>query len=311
MACHLRQCQCRWLWLVGILYGLIAITEYPVVLIAGLIFLWAAAVWPNRWALWRVVAGAIPLGIIFILYNMAVFESPLPVGYEYSTLWQDVHSTGFLSFTSPSLVRYYGLMFSPVKGIFLLSPFLLLAVPGLIMMWRQKAHRVLATVLAVALAGYMTVYASSVMWWGGFTVGPRYLVPMLPFLVLPIAFTFNYLLSRSWGRVLTTVLIALSGLHVWAQTIAGQGWPPTDIFPLTFDTMNASFPLVDYALPLLQEGNIARNYGGLLLSLDGFAGLLPLLIVVLLIGLGVPYLLRQTSKEDAVQPGGLKPETPR
>lgn len=287
----------RWLWLVGALFGLVAITEYPAVVILGVIFVWALWQMPDRAALCRVVLGAVPLGLVFAGYNYAAFGTPLPVGYNYSTLWQDEHQTGFLSLTLPTLARFYGLTFSPVRGIFLLSPFLLLAFPGFVGMWRQRRdQRGTAVTLALVVAGFFAYNAASVMWWGGFTVGPRYLVPMLPFLALPVIFALNWLFGRAWGVLLAAALIGLSVFHVGALTIAGQGWPPVDEFPLTVAQMNASFPLADHALPLLRAGDVARNYGGIVLGLGGLAGLLPLLAAVALVGLAGPRLFTRRGR---------------
>jgi len=99
-----------------------------------------------------------------------------------------------------------------------MSPFLLFAIPGFIMMWRQqKAIRGVVTVLLLAVAFFLFYNSSSVMWWGGFTVGPRYLVPMLPFMVLPIIFVLNALLERWWGRALTALLLVISIVSVGAH----------------------------------------------------------------------------------------------
>ncbi|HLV35278.1 MAG TPA: hypothetical protein VKY59_09205, partial [Spirillospora sp.] len=196
--------------------------------------------------------------------------------------------------TSPSLERLYGLTFSPAKGLFLISPFLLLCVPGLIAMWRRgHQQRPLVVALALSIAALFAFYASSVMWWGGHTVGPRYLIPILPFMTLPIILTFAYLFRRVWGILLTGALLVISVIMVWVQTIAGQAWPPTDAFLLTIDLMNSSNTFIDYSLPLLLAGDVARNYGGILLGLDGLAGLLPLLIALLVTGIGVPYAMLQ------------------
>lgn len=282
----------RWLWLAGLLFGLATITEYPIVTVLGIVFLWAVYVYPKRLALWRVIAGAIPLGLIFMAYNYAAFESVLPVGYEYSTLWQDEHNAGFLSFTTPSLERLYGLTFSPAKGLFLISPFLLLAVPGLLLMWRHyRGQRPMIIALALATASQFALYSASIMWWGGHTIGPRYLVPVLPFMALPIIAAFDALFKRGWGILLTGLLLAWSLIVVWVQTIGGQSWPPTPAFLLTFDLMNRSNTFLDYSLPLVLNGDIARNYGGLLLGLDGLAGLLPLLAGVIVMGGVLPFVL--------------------
>ncbi len=302
----------NWLWMIGILFSLAVITEYPIVLALGLIVLWAFIRMPNRLALWRMILAGIPLGLLFAAYNFAIFETPLPVGYNYSINWQTEHETGFLSLTTPSLVRYYGLMFSPVRGIFILSPVLLLFFPGIVMLWQQrKDQRGVAILLALVFATFFSYNASSVMWWGGFTVGPRYLVPLLPFMMLPASFALDWLFNRRWGRILGGFMIAVGIFSVGALSIAGQQWPPIELFPFTFAEMNSTFPLMDYALPLLAQGDVARNYGGILLNLPGLASLLPLLIAVLGILLVVPRILshnsprrRPNTLEQATEPSG-------
>lgn len=292
----------NWLWLVGVLFSFATITEYPIVPLLGIIFVWALIQMPNRLALYRVVIGAIPLGIIFMAYNYAAFQSVLPVGYQYSTNWQGEHQTGFLSLTAPdeeNFVRLYGLTFSPVRGIFLMSPFLLLAIPGFVLMWQQqKALRGVLGVMLLAVVFFLFYNSSSVMWWGGFTVGPRYLVPMLPFMVLPIIFVLNSLLERLWGKALVAVLVVVSIFSVGAMTIAGQQWPPVDTWPTSFDLMNQTSTLFDYSLPLLAAGDVARNYG-LVIGLRGLASLLPLLAALVVIGVGVPLVMRRRDARPA------------
>jgi hypothetical protein len=281
----------NWLWLVGVLFGLTTITEYPVVPFLGVIFLWAAFKMPNRLALYRVVLGAIPLGLIFAAYNYAIFGTPMPVGYEYSTNWQEVHQTGFMSLTSPTLDRLYGLTFSPFRGIFLLSPFLLLTFPGLYWMWREKPEQRSTTVaLMVVIAGFFLYNAASIMWHGGFTVGPRYFVPALPFMALPIIFSFNRWLPRLAGRIIISLLILAGGFNVWIQTISGQAFPPVEQIPIDVVGYNTVNPLMDYSLPLLLQNNIARNYG-IIAGLPGVLSLIPLFLAITAILVVMLYIL--------------------
>ncbi len=274
----------RWLWVVGVLFGFVAITEYPVVLFLGFIFLWAAFKMPNRLALYRVVFGALPLGLLFAAYNYTVFHTPLPVGYEYSTNWQEVHDQGFMSLTSPSFQTFLGLTFGPFRGLFFIAPVLLLAAPGLILMGRQRPeYRSVTVLLTLVIGGFLLYNSSSVMWWGGHAVGPRYLVPMIPFIALPIIFAFNWLLPQPAARYVVIFLAALSLFNVGAQTIAGQYFPPANV-----DGVDITNPLVQYSLPLLAEGDVARNYGIVILGLPGMWSLIPLIAAVIVVYLIVP-----------------------
>ncbi len=304
-----EKASLRWLWVVGVLFSFAAITEYPIVPALGIIFLWALWRMPNRIALYRVVIGAVPLFIIFAAFNYVTFQTILPAGYEYSTNWQGEHQSGFLSLQLPSLdnlVRLYGLTFSPVRGIFITSPFLLLAIWGYYLMWKElKDKRGAVITIGLFVAFFLFYNSSSVMWWGGFTIGPRYLVPMLPFFVLPIIFVFNRLLEKRWGQILVAALVAFSAFSIWAMNIAGQSWPEVGVSPTTFATMTASNTLVNYSLPLLQQGNVARNYA-MILGLPGFVSLIPLFVLLIAVYLIVPRLLNRREAQLQLQNQGLK-----
>jgi hypothetical protein len=137
--------------------------------------------------------------------------------------------------------------------------------------------------LILIIAGFFLYNSSSVMWWGGHSIGPRYLVPMLPFMALPIIFAMNQLLRSRTNRLVFVVLVGVSLFNVWAQTIGGQALPPA----ILDDGTEIRNPLMEYSIPLLLQGNIARNYG-IFLGLRGFHSLIPLLVAVLGIYFVVP-----------------------
>jgi hypothetical protein len=287
----------RWLWVVGLLFSLVVITEYPVVIALGVIFVWAVIKMPNRFALYRIVLGAVPLGLIFAGYNYAIFGTPMPAGYEYSTLWQGVHQTGFMSITMPSLTTFLGLTVSPFRGLFFVSPILLLGIVGMIFAWAEKkADRSMILVLALVSGFFLLFYASSVMWWGGHTVGPRYLTPMVPFLTLPIIFAFNLWWRSKLNRAVIMVLIAFSFVNVWIQTTAGQAFPPD----FTEAGTSVTNPLFQYSLPLFVQGNIARNYG-LVVGLKGLLSFIPLFVVVAGIYIIIPRWLSRRERQQELK----------
>ncbi|MEZ4836804.1 MAG: hypothetical protein R2873_33225 [Caldilineaceae bacterium] len=67
--------------------------------------------------------------------------------------------------------------------------------------------------------------ASSSMWWGGFAVGPRYLLPMLPWMTLAAAFAVEMWLRSRWSAVALIALLAWAWAATWAVTLAGQAFP--------------------------------------------------------------------------------------
>lgn len=259
---------------IGLLLGLAVITEYPAALIAAAVAVYLILRIPHKAHLGWALAGALIPGLLWMAHNMAIFGRAVVFGYSYSTLYLDKHGTGFLSLTRPSLQALWGITFGSFRGLFYLSPILLLALPGLVLMVRRPSVRAEALVCGWAFVSFILFNGSSVMWEGGFAVGPRYLVPMLPFLVPPLLLAMERLLPGAAGRALLAVLGAWSFLAVWAQALGGQAFP--DWTP---------DPLFRYSLVRLAQGDVARNLG-MLLGLDGLASLIPLgLIVSALIGI--------------------------
>jgi hypothetical protein len=75
-----------------------------------------------------------------------------------------------------------GLLFSPTRGLFVFSPFLLFVPLCLPLVLRDRATRGLTVVLGVAIIGQLTLYGIS-DWRQGISWGPRWQTDMLPILV--------------------------------------------------------------------------------------------------------------------------------
>jgi hypothetical protein len=259
----------RSLLAIGLLLGYSVITEYPSALIVGILFLYTFYRLSDRRRIgWVILPGAL-VATGWMTYNNAIFGSPFELGYGYSELWAEQHHTGFMSLTWPHWEVIWGTTFSPFRGLFVLSPLLLLAVPGFILWYRSGEHRPEFWVALTSVLAMFLFNSSSIMWWGGFAIGPRYLLPMLPLMALPIIFVFREWEKRMWMSVLHIALFAWSLIATWGLTLAEQAFPP--------DTLRN--PLVEYAWPNWQMGNIARNLG-MFLHLPGILSLLPLLLGV-------------------------------
>jgi hypothetical protein len=113
------------------------------------------------------------------------------------TAWYSLRRDGTLvpavyggSFTTPIGTGLYGLVLSPGKGLFAYNPFLLLAIPGAVALWRRDRA---ATALLVGLMVARTLlYARWSDWPGGIAWGPRFLMPA----VGPLALLAVYGVSR-------------------------------------------------------------------------------------------------------------------
>jgi hypothetical protein len=142
----------------------------------------------------------------------------------------------------PSLEALIGITISPYRGLFFVSPFLVIALGGLAAMLRDRERRVDSiTVLLTILmfVGFNTTFNG---WDGGFSFGPRYLIPIIPFLGLAALHAIHRLLP------LWIVLGVISVANNFAAT-AVDPQPSASV----------RHPLRDYIYPLLLEGSFDRE----------------------------------------------------
>ncbi len=98
-----------------------------------------------------------------------------------------------------------GLLVSPGKGLLWYCPIVLVC-----LIWWRRLHvtnRLLSWVLANTIVFHWVFLACRSDWHGGFCLGPRYLMPVVPFLLLPVAtflseqaVTDHQQESGRWGR---------------------------------------------------------------------------------------------------------------
>jgi len=291
-----RPVSTRTLLITGLLLGYSVIAEYPSVLIAGILSFYALHRLNHRRRIGWVILGGSLMAAALMGYNTAIYRSPLELGYRYSELWAEKHQAGFMSLTWPHWEAIWGITFSRFRGLFVLSPWLLLSAPGFVLWWRSGERRPELLVCLSSVLAFLWFNTSSIMWWGGFAVGPRYLLPSLPFMALPTVYAFRGWRWRGvgWG---IAMLFAWSWVATWGLTLAGQAFPP--------DTIRD--PLLEYALPHLARGNLARN-AGTMLGLAGWWSLAPLAVILTLIG--VAWWCRRHQQCARCSPSGVGAASP-
>jgi len=175
--------------LAGFLMGLAIVTEYQTTLIGLALFFYILAFRETRRAVARYLIGGLPLIAGLAYYNYVRFGNPLEFGYEYHVTWGRSFQPGVLGAFNLSLSALWAITFGP-KGLFIQSPVLLLVPVGLGVMIRDKTYRREA-LFFIAVALLFLVFDAS---WvvpnpmGGTSPGPRRLIPILPFVVVPLLF---------------------------------------------------------------------------------------------------------------------------
>ncbi len=186
----------------------------------------------------RFILGGIPFAILLGWYHYVCFGSA----------WR--HSvTGSKNFTQegllfgvlrkPSGEVLWGLTFSEYRGLFFLSPILLLAFVGAIVMIRKRVMLRELAVIAAIFVIFLAVNASFNGWEGGFAFGPRYLLPVIPLLAIPILFAW-----RNFLLIITLVSVAIQFVATAVNVTPDGG---------------IRHPLREYLVPAFTRGELAAN----------------------------------------------------
>ncbi len=210
----------NWLWLGGAGFGLAVLTRTVSALLlpAFLAYLWSleqgdqAGSNPqltlprapgNLFAIasGRAVCFLLPVAMLSALqvaYQWWAFGNPWSGGYR-GEGWQ-----------TPLWLGLYGLLLSPGKSLLLFTPLTLLSGWGWAR-WVREGWRREAVFFAASFLLWLLFHAGWWTWHGGWSWGPRFMVPMLPFLILPIGSLWRL------GRGPRTAIIILAAIGFAVQ----------------------------------------------------------------------------------------------
>ena len=158
----------------------------------------------RRRVLWYLL-GATVVAIPFCLYNLSVFHALLPPYYLAGRL--DLFSVRFLEALA-------GNLFSPARGLFVWSPFLLLALASAVKRVRDRSLEPVGYAFGAILVLHWISISAFPHWWGGHSVGSRFFTDVLPywawFLVAPFDSLIQSFRARPLRPVAAALLIAFS-----------------------------------------------------------------------------------------------------
>jgi hypothetical protein len=166
-----------------------------------------------RAALWRWIAWAIPPALLALIYNALYNGSPFIFGY------QDGFAQTMAWLRADGIV---GLFLSPSRGLFIYSPFLVLAIYGAWLARRELARLFyfFAAILFVVSAYVLSMFQN---WDGGWGYGSRLLVDALPyiaFLLIPMFLHLRGAARWMFGSGVAYAVI-LQAFGLWDY---GQRW---------------------------------------------------------------------------------------
>jgi hypothetical protein len=223
-------------------------------------------------------AAAVPIAIL-LAYHDVCYGSPLRTGYDASQTFAHFHKQGFLGMGTLRGVAFWGSLTKPDNGLLVLSPWVLLAIPGGVILWR-KGERGHVITVAVIVVMYVLFISSIAMWRGGWGVGPRYITVMLPFLLPLLAAALQawkdkpLLLGAASGTIISSIAIYC------LTAVTFPYWP---------DSLKN--PLYEVTFRLLADNAVAPNVGSAL-GIGGVLGIVPLLLLLVVL---VGWTLRRAS----------------
>jgi len=228
------------------------------------------------------VSGLLLSLLPLLLYNYSIFNNPFEFASSHidRQIYRTAYPQSFLSMLSlkkneivsmgfdisfiekllehfhfmPTLPNPYvmlRLLFYPYRGLFFYSPILLLSIPGLFFMFRKyKAESILIVLALILLVSIISMRRN---WWGGYCFGNRYLVPIVPFLSLPLIFAFKKIDRRIFLILFSlSVFINILGLQP-AEDLA-YDWNNMDMRSDWLIRQNSfqilANPLLEHYLPL-------------------------------------------------------------
>jgi hypothetical protein len=253
----------------GVVAAAAVLTEFPALGAVGLLGVYAA----ERDRRWRRVltflAGALGPALVLGVYLTVAFGGPLAVGYGFladAGSRAEQLDRGVFGVTLPQLGRTVELLIGRYRGLLPYSPVMLLATVGIFSAFavlrrhRKRARagdasieidpvpmiepeRIRELWLAAGVGIYYVLFVSSYTWWqGGSSFGSRHLVPMLPFLALPLGWVAD------WRPKLSLAALAIS---VATMTIV------TSVQPKPADSIRN--PFWGVLVPAFVRGEIAAN----------------------------------------------------
>lgn len=166
---------------------------------------------PLAWLAAGGLAGLAPLAL-FAAYSISIFGTPtIPYEYEYLEGFRVPMQQGLMGVSWPRPGALWFLTLHPYRGILFWSPWVALAVAGAGVSLRAGGTRRLAGALALwSFGAYLLANSGYYMWWGGWCMGSRFLLPMLAFVPLGLAEVVRRRAGRLALAATGGVAIALS-----------------------------------------------------------------------------------------------------
>ncbi|HXT71024.1 MAG TPA: hypothetical protein VN700_14780 [Vicinamibacterales bacterium] len=249
LLCYLRRDDVsgpRWRWhgmLLGALTGLLVLLHVRNV---GLVLAFVGlTIWRVRREPRRLAGYAAGLGLMAVLkifQNYAFWGTFVTTPHEQFGQWP-----GLLPALGEAALRGGAMLFDGAHGLLLSAPIYLLAPAAFVMLFRRS--RPVAVELGLLCAAYLLFVMLPVTnihgWHGGWAPAARFLVPISPFLALPVALFVTAGQARWLAGVIVAVQVLISQ-YVWAHPMwswSGDAEPSAWLVRLVGESAASRIPI--------------------------------------------------------------------
>jgi hypothetical protein len=136
------------------------------------------------------LVGGVVLAIILVIMNLDFGSG----ANRYSvSRWRELLDNVDWGYVAKSLIAY---QISPGRSIWLYSPALLLGIGGAMILWRKNQWRlVVGLLISILIFSISYGISRQALWWGGNGWGPRYLLPLIPAMMLLVLPALEWLMQ--------------------------------------------------------------------------------------------------------------------
>jgi len=178
--------------------------------------------------------GPIVALLLLGIYHLVVFNEIVTTSYKFQNeIFRDQQL--FLGvFDGPKLARLFWLSLHPYRGLFYCCPLFLLSIFAIgRLQWRKPVNLDVMLALAIML-NFVMFNISFAAWSGGWGIGPRYIIPAIPFLYIfaPDGFSQQKLLATLVILVSSVNMLIVSAVS--SMLPASDFGPPQDFNPVRF-----------------------------------------------------------------------------
>jgi len=327
----------------GLLCGFTLATEYPTILLVGLLCAYFGATLVQSGSTLRIrlgLGGLFCVGFLvglapLIAYNVAISGEIFFTPYEayaqpgaaspfpgHRQGYVGIHWPGWRNFVAVlaeiTVRPQRGLLYIGVSGwrVYACNPVLWLALPGLIWLFLRKPYRLEAALIAAMTLAYFmfnACYGDSIVYWGGaWSVGPRHLIPLLPFLALPLIEGARRLWFLFYPLFLVCIFYMLLATAVEPRVPYEYANPARDLFADKYLRGNLALNrlgLFDLQQRSLTANSTAFNWSKLI-GLPGSTQLILLMLFWLAAGGGLIWAIWSNREKERENPPSAVSDRP-